>query len=196
MEDVIGKPLSPYAFTKYFNELYSDVFARCYGFNAVGQRYFNVFGHRQDPNAAYAAVIPKWIAAMIKNETVFINGDGETSRDFCYVENTIQANLLAAMVRDESATAQVYNVATGGQTSLNQLYFHMRDTLAKSFSHLKEAQPTHRDFRIGDVRYSFADIGKAKKLLGYQPTHQLANGLNETINWYIDSIVNNCCNRD
>jgi len=196
VEEKIGRPLSPYAVTKLVNELYAEVFATTYGFRSIGLRYFNVFGRRQDPEGAYAAVIPKWIATMLKNETVFINGDGETSRDFCYVENTIQANLLAAMVRDESATAQVYNVAAGRQTSLNQLYFHIRDTLAKSFSHLKEAQPTHRDFRIGDVRYSFADIGKAKKLLGYQPTHQLANGLNETINWYIDSIVNSCCNRD
>lgn len=184
VEDRIGKPLSPYAVTKLVNELYAEVFARTYGFKSIGLRYFNIFGRRQDSEGAYAAVIPKWIAAMIKNEPVFINGDGETSRDFCYIDNTVQANLLAAVARDKSAINQVYNVAVGERTSLNQLYFHLRDALAEHFPHLKAVQPIYRDFRAGDVRHSLADIGKAKKLLGYQPTHRAAEGLTEALTWY------------
>lgn len=186
VEDKIGKPLSPYAVTKLVNELYADVFARTYEFKSIGLRYFNIFGRRQDPEGAYAAVIPKWIATMIKNEPVFINGDGETSRDFCYIDNTVQANLLAAAARDESAINQVYNVAVGERTSLKQLYFHLRDALSACFPHLKIVQPIYRDFRAGDVRHSLADIGKAKELLGYQPTHRVAEGLNEAMDWYID----------
>lgn len=188
VEEKIGRPLSPYAVTKLVNELYADVFAETYGFKTIGLRYFNIFGRRQDPEGAYAAVIPKWIAAMIKDQSVFINGDGETSRDFCYIDNTIQANLLAA-ASDESAAGQVYNVAVGERTSLNQLYFHLRDTLEKRLQHLQVAQPIYRDFRSGDVRHSLASIQKIQKLLGYQPTHQLAQGLNEAIDWYVGS----CC---
>lgn len=191
VEDKIGKPLSPYAVTKLVNELYAEVFASSYGFKAIGLRYFNIFGRRQDPNGAYAAVIPRWIAAMIKNETVFINGDGETSRDFCYVENAIQANLLAAMAQDESVIAQVYNIAVGEQTSLNQLYLYLQNKLQKSFDHLKEAKPAYREFRAGDVRHSLADIRKARDLLGYEPTYSVTKGLNESINWYISCLVHN-----
>jgi UDP-N-acetylglucosamine 4-epimerase len=186
VEEKIGRPLSPYAVTKLVNELYAEVFATTYGFKSIGLRYFNIFGRRQDPEGAYAAVIPKWIAAMIKDERVFINGDGETSRDFCYIDNTIQANLLAAAASDEAAIGQVYNVAVGERTSLNQLYFHLRDALAGRFPHSKAAQPIYRDFRAGDVRHSLADIGKAKELLGYQPTHRVSEGLNQAMSWYID----------
>lgn len=203
VEDKIGKPLSPYAVTKLVNELYADVFAKTYGFKTIGLRYFNIFGRRQDPDGAYAAVIPKWIAAMIKNEPVYINGDGETSRDFCYIDNTVQANLLAATVnpppppggglgeREQpqqeatDPTNQVYNVAVGDRTSLNQLYFHLRDNLASQFSHLKEAQPVYRDFRAGDVRHSLADISKGQTLLAYSPTDRLSDGLAEAMQWYV-----------
>jgi UDP-N-acetylglucosamine 4-epimerase len=186
IEDKIGKPLSPYAVTKLVNELYAEVFARTYGFKSIGLRYFNVFGRRQDPEGAYAAVIPKWIAAMIKGEPVHINGDGETSRDFCYIDNTVQANLLAAMSSEESAIDKIYNVAVGERTSLNQLYFSLRDALPESFLHLKQAQPIYRDFRAGDVRHSLADIQKAQELLGYQPTHRVEQGLNEAKEWYVN----------
>lgn len=185
VEDKIGKPLSPYAVSKLVNELYADVFAKTYGFNTIGLRYFNIFGRRQDPEGAYAAVIPKWIAAMIKNEPIYINGDGETSRDFCYIDNTIQANLLAATATNEEAANQVYNVAVGDRTSLNQLYFHLRDNLALKFPHLKDANPVYRDFRAGDVRHSLADIAKAKELLGYNPTHRVDQGLELVMEWYV-----------
>lgn len=186
VEDKIGKPLSPYAVTKLVNELYADVFARAYGFNTIGLRYFNIFGRRQDPNGAYAAVIPKWIAAMIKNEPVYINGDGETSRDFCYIDNAVQANLLAATVENEAATNQVYNIAVGERTTLNELYRHLRDNLAPRFPHLKNAQPIYRDFRPGDVRHSQADVSKAGRLLGYRPTHRIGEGLAEAMEWYVE----------
>ena len=186
MEDKIGKPLSPYAVTKLVNELYAGVFARTYGFKTIGLRYFNIFGRRQDPDGAYAAVIPRWVAAMIKNDPVYINGDGETSRDFCYIDNAIQANLLAATTTKEEAVNQVYNVAVGDRTSLNQLYFHLRDNLARHYSHLKNATPLHRDFRAGDVRHSLADISKAQRLLGFDPTHRISEGLVESISWYVE----------
>lgn len=186
IEDKIGKPLSPYAVTKLVNELYAEVFARTYGFKSIGLRYFNVFGRRQDPEGAYAAVIPKWIAAMIKDEPVYINGDGETSRDFCYIDNTVQANLLAAVADDESAINQVYNVAVGARTSLNQLYFLLRDALAERFPYLTKAQPIYSDFRAGDVRHSLADIQKAQALLGYQATNLVAEGLHQAMGWYVD----------
>ena len=185
VEDKIGKPLSPYAVTKLVNELYADVFANIYQFKTVGLRYFNVFGRRQDPEGAYAAVIPKWIAAMIRDEQVYINGDGRTSRDFCYIDNAVQANLLAATVTNEDATNQVYNVAVGDKTSLNQLYFHLRDNLVKHFPNLKDSQPLYRDFRAGDVRHSLADINKGKRLLGYAPSHRVCEGLKEAMNWYV-----------
>jgi len=189
VEEKIGKPLSPYAVTKLVNELYAEVFARTYGFNTIGLRYFNIFGRRQDPEGAYAAVIPKWIATMIKNEPVYINGDGETSRDFCYIDNTVQANLLAATATNDEAANQVYNVAVGDRTSLNQLYFHLRDNLASRFPHLQDANPVYRDFRAGDVRHSQADVSKAERLLGYQPTHRIGEGLAEAMTWYVKDLL-------
>lgn len=185
VEDVIGKPLSPYAVTKLVNELYADVFGRCYGMESIGLRYFNIFGRRQDPNGAYAAVIPKWVASMIGNEPVYINGDGETSRDFCYIDNVIQANLLAATATHPEAANQVYNVAVGDRTTLNQLYEAIRVSLAPRFPHLADARPVYRDFRSGDVRHSLADIAKAKTRLGYEPTHRIAEGLAEAMDWYV-----------
>lgn len=188
VEDRIGRPLSPYAVTKYVNELYADVFARCYGFTTIGLRYFNVFGKRQDPNGAYAAVIPKWTAAMIRGEDVIVNGDGETSRDFCYVANAVQANLLAACAEDEAARNQVYNVAVGGRTTLNELFESLRTVLGYHDVNYEKA-PVYRDFRPGDVRHSQADISKAKRLLGYSATHDLISGLRQTMQWYIDALV-------
>lgn len=189
VEDLIGKPLSPYAVTKYVNELYADVFARSYGFKSIGLRYFNIFGKRQDPAGAYAAVIPKWVASMIKNESVFVNGDGETSRDFCYIANIVQANLLAATTGNPDAVAQVYNVAVGDRTTLNQLFESIRTLLEPRFPHLKDFKPMYRDFRAGDVRHSLADISKAKNLLGYAPTHRIGEGLKEAMDWYVNDLV-------
>lgn len=184
VEDQIGKPLSPYAVTKYVNELYADVFARAYDFKTIGLRYFNVFGKRQDPEGAYAAVIPKWIAAMLGGEAVSVNGDGETSRDFCFVENAVQANILAALAGDE-ATNQVYNVAVNARTSLNMLHKYLVSTLAENaVSYL--LAPNYRDFRAGDVRHSQADISKAQRLLGYQPTHTILQGLQTAMPWYLE----------
>ena len=189
VEDKIGKPLSPYAVTKYVNELYADVFARSYGFKSVGLRYFNVFGRRQDPDGAYAAVIPKWTAAMIKNDTVFINGDGETSRDFCYIENTVQANILAATTQIEDATNQVYNVAVGDRTTLNELFNAIKSALADNgVTYYQE--PTYRDFRPGDVRHSQADVSKANNLLGYEPQFNISQSIDEAMAWYIKSLAN------
>ncbi|MDO8344260.1 MAG: NAD-dependent epimerase/dehydratase family protein [Cellvibrio sp.] len=185
VEDKIGKPLSPYAVTKYVNELYAEVFARTYGFNAIGLRYFNVFGPRQDPNGAYAAVIPKWIASMIKGEPVYINGDGETSRDFCYIDNTVQANLLAATSENPEAINQVYNVAVGDRTTLNQLYEQLHVNLLPSYADLQGVKPVYRDFRAGDVRHSLADIDKAARLLGYQPIYRIEEGLRVAMGWYV-----------
>ena len=183
VEDVIGKPLSPYAVTKYVNELYADVFARCYGFTTIGLRYFNVFGKRQDPDGAYAAVIPKWTAAMIKGDDVFINGDGETSRDFCFIENTVQANLLAATATEEATRNQVYNVAVSGRTTLNTLFSELKSALASNgVSYEKE--PVYRDFRAGDVRHSQADISKIQNLLGYAPSFDINNGIAKAMPWY------------
>ena len=184
VEAEIGRPLSPYAVTKAVNELYAGVFARCYGLVSIGLRYFNVFGPRQDPEGAYAAVIPKWIASMIRGEPVFINGDGETARDFCYVDNAVQANLLAAMIDDPAAVNQVYNVAVNAKTTLNELFGMVRSLLEPRFPHLRDLRPVHRGFRAGDVRYSQADIGKAQQLLGYRPAWRVAAGLARTIDWY------------
>lgn len=184
VEDRIGKPLSPYAVTKYVNELYADVFARCYGFETVGLRYFNVFGPRQDPEGAYAAVIPKWTAALLTGETVHINGDGETSRDFCYIANTVQANLLAATSANAGAANQVYNVAVGDRTTLNDLFDALRRNLAP-YGVSASVQPNYRDFRAGDVRHSQADVSKAVTLLGYAPTHRIGDGLAEAMGWYV-----------
>ncbi|MBI1867916.1 MAG: Vi polysaccharide biosynthesis UDP-N-acetylglucosaminuronic acid C-4 epimerase TviC [Methylocystis sp.] len=185
VEDAIGKPLSPYAVTKYVNELYAEVFARCYGFNTIGLRYFNVFGPRQDPKGAYAAVIPKWTAAMLKGEDVFINGDGETSRDFCFVDNAVQANLLAATTQNPEAINQVYNVAVGDRTTLNELYAELHRLLLPRRPRLRDAKPVYRDFRAGDVRHSLADIGKARSLLGYEPIYCVGDGLALAVSWYI-----------
>ncbi len=184
VEDTIGKPLSPYAVTKYVNELYADVFARSYGFTTIGLRYFNIFGPRQDPNGAYAAVVPRWTADLLKGETVYINGDGETSRDFCYIANAVQANLLAATSDSAEARNQVYNVAVGDRTTLNTLFGLLRDNLA-AHGVKSTVQPVHRDFRPGDVRHSLADLGKAQRLLGYAPTHRLAEGVAEAMPWYV-----------
>jgi UDP-N-acetylglucosamine/UDP-N-acetylgalactosamine 4-epimerase len=183
-EAVIGNPLSPYAVTKYVNELYADVFARCYQFPCIGLRYFNIFGRRQDPDGAYAAVIPKWIKAMIHNEPVHINGDGDTSRDFCYIDNAVQANLLAATTQNPEALNQVYNVAVGERTTLNQLYETLKTLLAPRYSHIATATPVYRDFRPGDVRHSLADITKANTLMGFTPTHRIGQGLAEAMTWY------------
>jgi UDP-N-acetylglucosamine 4-epimerase len=183
VEDQIGKPLSPYAVTKYVNELYADVFARAYDFETIGLRYFNVFGKRQDPDGAYAAVIPKWIAAMLNGEVLAVNGDGETSRDFCFVDNAVQANILAAIAPDEGKN-QVYNVAVNARTSLNALHKNLVSTLAENAVSYTLA-PEYRDFRAGDVRHSQADISKAQRLLGYQPTHTLLQGLQAAMPWYL-----------
>ncbi|HQT01418.1 MAG: LPS biosynthesis protein WbpP [Hydrogenophilales bacterium 16-64-46] len=189
VEDVIGKPLSPYAVTKLVNELYADVFGRCYGMESIGLRYFNIFGRRQDPDGAYAAVVPKWVASMIHDEPVFINGDGETSRDFCYIDNVIQANLLAATSQHAEAANQVYNVAVGDRTTLNQLYEAIRANLAPRFPHLAAAKPVYRDFRAGDVRHSLADVSKARTRLGYEPTHRIGEGLAEAMDWYVADLT-------
>jgi UDP-N-acetylglucosamine 4-epimerase len=189
VEENIGNPLSPYAVTKYVNELYADVFARSYGFSTIGLRYFNVFGKRQDPNGAYAAVIPKWTASMIAGKDIFINGDGETSRDFCFVDNVVQVNLLAATTTSELAKNQVFNVAVGGRTSLNQLLETIRDALvANGVRYNKTVH--YLDFRVGDVRHSQADIGKAVRLLGYSPSHAIKAGIEEVMPWYIGFLSN------
>ncbi|MDC8756877.1 SDR family oxidoreductase [Janthinobacterium fluminis] len=188
VEERIGRPLSPYALSKFANELYAEVFARCYGTEAIGLRYFNVFGPRQDPQGAYAAVIPQWAAALIGNRRLDINGDGETSRDFCFVANAVQANLLAALSSDPAAVNQVYNVALNARTSLNQLYRMMRALLLARFPHLQQHKPHHVGFRSGDVRHSQADIGKAVRLLGFAPTHDLERGLQEAIDWYVGQL--------
>ena len=184
VEEVVGKLLSPYGVTKYVNELYAAVFARCYGFGTIGLRYFNVFGPRQDPEGAYAAVIPKWTAAMLKGEEVFINGDGNTSRDFCYVDNAVQANLLAAATDNPRAINQIYNVAVGEQTTLNELYAELHRFLKRIYPHLGKVKLVYRDFRVGDVRHTRADIGKARRLLGYAPTHRLCQGIAEAMPWH------------
>ena len=188
VEHTIGRPLSPYAVTKFVNELYADVFARTYGFEYIGLRYFNVFGQRQDPNGAYAAVIPKWISSMLAGQPVVINGDGETSRDFCYIDNAVQANLLAATAINPEAVNQIFNVAVGNRTSLNELYATLRASLSSSFPQLGAAQPVHQDFRAGDVQHSLADIDKAQFHLHYAPTHRVAEGLAVAMDWYVGKL--------
>jgi len=184
VEERIGKPLSPYAVTKYVNELYADVFAGNYGFKTIGLRYFNVFGPRQNPDGAYAAVVPKWTGSLLRGEIVWINGDGETSRDFTYVANAVQANLLAATTGNAEAQNAVYNVAVGDRTTLNDLFALLRDNLVEHGVALA-ATPSYREFRAGDVRHSQADTGKARRLLGYAPTHRLAAGIGEAMPWYV-----------
>jgi UDP-N-acetylglucosamine 4-epimerase len=188
VEDEIGAPLSPYAVTKVVNELYASVFAKTYGFKAIGLRYFNIFGKRQDPNGAYAAVIPKWVSDILNGENVFINGDGKTSRDFCYIDNTVQMNLLAAMTEDDNSIDQVYNVAVNDQTDLNQLYQMIEEKLIERVNNLTKKNPIYRDFRAGDVRHSLADISKAQLLLGYDPDYRINHGLDEAMDWYISDL--------
>jgi len=184
VEETIGRPLSPYAVTKYVNELYAEVFARCYGFKATGLRYFNVFGKRQDPHGGYAAVIPKWIAAMIADKQVIINGDGSTSRDFCYVANAVQANLLAAMTQDEGNSC-IYNVAVSDITTLNQLYDYLRVILNANGVKVTK-NPVYTGFRKGDVRHSQADVSRAARELGYAPEYRIYDGLEAVIPWYVE----------
>jgi UDP-N-acetylglucosamine/UDP-N-acetylgalactosamine 4-epimerase len=185
VEHNIGAPLSPYALTKSINEQYARVFNFSYGLPFIGLRYFNVFGPRQNPNGAYAAVIPKWIASMLHNEPVYINGDGQTSRDFCYVANAVQMNLLAATTEQESATNQIYNVAVAGRTNLNDLYELLRKTYAVDRAYLNESSPVYRDERAGDVKHSLANIGKAETLLKYVPTHRIEDGIQSAKAWYL-----------
>jgi UDP-N-acetylglucosamine/UDP-N-acetylgalactosamine 4-epimerase len=185
IENRIGSPLSPYSVTKLVNELYAGVFARCYGFKTIGLRYFNIFGKRQNPNGAYAAVIPKWFTSLKQGESVYINGDGSTSRDFCYIDNAIQANLLAATTENPAALDQVYNVAVGDRTTLNDLFALVREQVARVHPEVAEVQPVYRDFRAADVPHSLADISKIQSLLGYQPTHTLREGLDIAARWYL-----------
>ena len=180
----IGNPLSPYAVTKLVNELYADVFSRCYDFHTVGLRYFNVFGKRQDPNGAYAAVIPKWTSSLLEGKDVYINGDGETSRDFCFIDNVVQANLLAATVKNPEAVNQVYNVAVGERTTLKELYKLIEASLA-SEGQFSDSKLIYRDFRSGDVRHSLADVSKARRLLGYEPAANVRDGIRFAMPWYV-----------
>lgn len=185
VEDVIGRPLSPYAVTKYANELYADVFGRCYGMATMGLRYFNVFGARQDPQGAYAAVIPRWVASMLEGQPCVILGDGETSRDFSFIANVVQANLRAALIDDAQAINQVYNVAVGERTTLTQLHVLIAATLQSICTGLDIANPQYSDFRVGDVRHSLADVSKARDLLGYLPTHDVKAGMALALPWYV-----------
>jgi len=202
VENQIGKPLSPYAVTKLVNELYADVFTRSYGLSTIGLRYFNVFGPRQDPNGAYAAVIPRWIAAMMNGVSVNINGDGQTSRDFCFIDNAVQANILAAATETPAQTAdradsasisldgQVFNVAYGGRTTLTELYNGIKQSLQSLDPSLQIPAATYRDFRAGDIRHSQADISKAQSQLGYAPSHDVYSGLAQTVAWFKLSLAN------
>lgn len=185
VEGTIGRPLSPYAVTKYVNELYADVFARAYGLPCIGLRYFNVFGPRQDPQGAYAAVIPRWFHALLKGDACVINGDGSTSRDFCYIDNVVQANLLAATTIREDAINEIYNVAVGDRTTLSELYALMRDRIAGTFPEVAGREPEYRDFRAGDVRHSQASIDKARTRLGYEPAVDITLGLAKTSDWFL-----------
>lgn len=189
VEDKIGTPLSPYAATKLINEVYAGTFATAYGFGSIGLRYFNVFGPRQDPEGAYAAVIPKWIAALIKQETVTINGDGTTSRDFCFVDNVVQANLLAATTTNSAAVNQAYNIAIGERTTLNELFDLLQASLRKLDPQLPLQKPKYQDFRAGDVRHSLADISKAQRLLGYAPKYRIADGIIIALDWYLKNAI-------
>ncbi len=188
IEERIGNPLSPYAVTKLVNELYADVFGRVYGFAPIGLRYFNIFGQRQDPDGAYAAVIPKWFAGLLKNEPIYINGDGETSRDFCFIDNCVQANILAATA-DDQAAGQVYNVAFGERTTLNELFALIRERVTTRMPAAAQAEPVYRDFRAGDVRHSLADISKGARLIGYQPEYSVRTGLDKAADWYMERFL-------
>jgi len=185
VEKRTGNVLSPYAAMKMTNELYASVFHKVYGMETLGLRYFNVFGRRQDPNGAYAAVIPKWVSSLIDGKNVYINGDGETSRDFTYIDNVIQMNLLAATTDNPNAFGEAYNVAVGGRNTLNELYKIINQELKRHVDSLKETKVIYRDFRVGDIRHSNADITKAKTIVGYNPTHDIYQGMKESIKWYI-----------
>ncbi len=191
VEDRIGRPLSPYAVTKHANELYAEVFASCYRMQLVGLRYFNVFGSRQDPEGAYAAVIPRWIRALVRGEPITIFGDGETSRDFCYVANAVQANVLAALTDRQGASNEVYNVAVGERTTLNALFLMLQTLVASQRPAAATVSVTHAQFRAGDVRHSQADIGRARRRLGYEPTHGVLDGLRECLPWYLSRFAGN-----
>jgi UDP-N-acetylglucosamine/UDP-N-acetylgalactosamine 4-epimerase len=186
-EDAVPAPLSPYAATKYVDEVYAQMAARCYQLDCVGLRYFNVFGRRQDPKGAYAAVIPAWIEGMIRSQPLHINGDGETSRDFCHVDDIVQANLLAATARDPEALNQVYNIASGRRTTLNELFALIRMQLQQRMPQVAECTPVRRDFRAGDVRHSQADISRAGRLLGFAPSGSIAAGLADTVEWFVEA---------
>jgi UDP-N-acetylglucosamine/UDP-N-acetylgalactosamine 4-epimerase len=188
VEDKIGSPLSPYAITKYVDELFADNFAKTYGIEVIGLRYFNVFGRRQDPDGAYAAVIPKFVKMLMKHERPIINGDGSVSRDFTYIDNVIQVNHLAAVVKNAEALNQVYNVAHGERTNLNQLFNIIREKAAKYDQQVLTIEPLYGPFRAGDIPHSLASIEKAKKLLGYSPTHYVADGLGEAVEWYWNNL--------
>ena len=186
VEDVIGKPKNPYSITKYVNELYANTFEEHYGFKSIGLRYFNVFGPRQRENGDYAAVIPKWIKNILNRQDIEIYGDGETSRDFCYIENAIQANIISALSKNEIAKGQVYNISVGDQTTLNNLFSMIHNNIENSIGENIKINPIYKDFRAGDIRHSRADISKAKKLLNYSPSHNVEKGIKETVNWYIN----------
>jgi UDP-N-acetylglucosamine 4-epimerase len=187
IEHMTGNPLSPYAVTKLVNELYADVFAKNYNFKTIGLRNFNIFGKRQDPNGAYAAVIPKWVDSILNKKDVYINGDGKTSRDFCYIDNAVQINLLAATTQNEEALNEVYNVALNDRTSLNELYQMIEDRLVQSVQGLEKKKPIYREFRSGDVRHSQASIEKAQELLDYQPKYRISEGMDKVIDWYVNN---------
>jgi len=189
VESQLGRAMSPYGLSKRINELYADVFTACYGFRSVGLRYFNVFGPRQDPDGPYASVIPAWIGALLRGETAYVNGDGSAARDYCHVDNVVQANLLAATVEDPQAIGETYNVAVGEQTTLNGLFELLRTLLARRLPHLRTVRPVHRAPRLGDMLLSRADIGKAARLLGYQPAFDLQSGLAQTIDWYVEHLA-------
>jgi UDP-N-acetylglucosamine 4-epimerase len=192
IEERTGNALSPYAVTKVTNELYAGVFNKVYGIETIGLRYFNIFGRRQDPNGAYAAVVPKWISSLLNNEAVYINGDGETSRDFTYIANVIQINILAGTTNNQAAFAQAFNVAVGGRNTLNELYAIISYELSKHIDNFKIKKPVYRDFRQGDIRHSNANISKAQNLLGYVPSHTIEQGMKEAIEWYIEHLNNKC----
>jgi UDP-N-acetylglucosamine 4-epimerase len=188
-ESQLGRAMSPYGLSKRINELYADVFAACYGFETIGLRYFNVFGPRQDPDGPYASVIPAWLGALLRGETAYINGDGAAARDYCHVDNVVQANLLAAMVETPEAVGQAYNVAVGEQTTLVELFDMMRESLATRLPHLRNARAVHRAPRRGDMLLSRADVSKAARLLGYRPVFDLRSGLEQTIAWYMAHLL-------
>jgi len=188
VEERTGNLLSPYAAMKMTNELYAGVFQKTYGMETIGLRYFNVFGRRQDPDGAYAAVIPKWIGSLLTGEDVYINGDGETSRDFTYIDNVIQMNLLAGITENTEAFGEAFNVAVGGRNTLNELYALINKELNTHIASFTKTEAIYRDFRVGDIRHSNANISKAENFVDYAPTHDIYKGMEEAIEWYIENI--------